>query len=339
MDVVERLAGMIRAAIGGEAAGAGPERPSVRAAKGFIVNGQMTSLTGCSGEHFASILRSLGFRAVEMRRSEFFGSPSANEPPEQREASAAPEAQAASDPASSPTARSEEAAEPMSAAPVEPPPDAVLEDAAAEGAEAAEMEGAEAEGAEVESADAEGALAEGTEAAGPDPEEAEAESAEAEEAEADGALSAVSADPSDGAVGEGAEAAASQPQGAGGERTRQADDVVIVWRPERRRVWPNREKGSRQAKNSNSGPPRRPDIDGQAPVQTPKRSAGRPSKPNRFDSPRSDEKRRQRPSEYGMSRSNPTTAPQQKAKVDPNSPFAKLLELRPLLEEQTHKRP
>ena len=39
-----------------------------------------------------------------------------------------------------------------------------------------------------------------------------------------------------------------------------------------------------------------------------------------------------------MARSNPTTAPQQKAKVDPNSPFAKLLELRPLLEGQANKR-
>ena len=39
-----------------------------------------------------------------------------------------------------------------------------------------------------------------------------------------------------------------------------------------------------------------------------------------------------------MARSNSTTAPQQKAKVDPNSPFAKLLELRPLLEGQAKKR-
>ncbi len=40
-----------------------------------------------------------------------------------------------------------------------------------------------------------------------------------------------------------------------------------------------------------------------------------------------------------MPRPNATTALQHKAKVDPNSPFAKLLELRPLLEEQANKRP
>jgi hypothetical protein len=39
-----------------------------------------------------------------------------------------------------------------------------------------------------------------------------------------------------------------------------------------------------------------------------------------------------------MARSAATTPPQQPAKVDPNSPFAKLLELRSLLEEQANKR-
>jgi hypothetical protein len=39
-----------------------------------------------------------------------------------------------------------------------------------------------------------------------------------------------------------------------------------------------------------------------------------------------------------MARSAPPTPQQQKAKVDPNSPFAKLLELRSLLEEQANKR-
>ena len=79
VDVAERLAGMIRAAIAGEAPGVADGRPSPRAGKGFVVSGEMTSLTGCSGEPFASILRSMGFRSVEMKRSDFFGSQSANE--------------------------------------------------------------------------------------------------------------------------------------------------------------------------------------------------------------------------------------------------------------------
>src|ERR1700678_1024171 len=78
VDVVERLAGMIRAAIVGEAPGGADGPPSQRISKGFVVSGAMTSLTGCSGEQFASILRSMGFRSVEMKRSEFFGSQSAD---------------------------------------------------------------------------------------------------------------------------------------------------------------------------------------------------------------------------------------------------------------------
>ena len=39
--------------------------------EGFVVTNQMTSLTGCSGEHFASILRSLGFASHKVKKSEF----------------------------------------------------------------------------------------------------------------------------------------------------------------------------------------------------------------------------------------------------------------------------
>lgn len=332
VDVVERLAGMIRAAIGGEAAGVGPERANARASKGFIVTGQMTSLTGCSGEHFASILRSMGFRAVEMKRSEFFGSPAASEPAEQREPPAGPEAQEAGDRASL-TASADEPVviEPTLDAPADPSADAIPEDEVAEGPAAAEAvaEGVEAEGA------AEGATTDGAEAEGP----AEGFEAGGDEAEgAEGILSPVSADSSDGALAEGADASSPQAQSADGERAQQADDVITVWRPKRRRVWLSREKEGKQPKFSKSGTSDRSDIDGQNPVQRPKRPAAHPSKPNRHAPFHSDEKRRQRPSEYDMPR-NPMTAPQHKAKVDPNSPFAKLLELRPLLEEQAHKRP
>jgi hypothetical protein len=40
-----------------------------------------------------------------------------------------------------------------------------------------------------------------------------------------------------------------------------------------------------------------------------------------------------------MPRSHPASERQPRAKVDPNSPFAKLLELRDLLEGQANKRP
>jgi ATP-dependent RNA helicase SUPV3L1/SUV3 len=68
VDIVERLTDLIRAAI--------PDhmRPSGRApseAYGFLVTPQMTSLTGCAGEAFASILRSLGFEAHKVKKIDF----------------------------------------------------------------------------------------------------------------------------------------------------------------------------------------------------------------------------------------------------------------------------
>ncbi len=64
VDIVERLSDLIRAAL--------PRTPTpgpADEADGFVVSGQMTSLTGCSGEPFASILRSLGFVAHEVKKS------------------------------------------------------------------------------------------------------------------------------------------------------------------------------------------------------------------------------------------------------------------------------
>ena len=68
VDIVERLTDLIRAAI--------PDymRPGTRPpseAHGFLVTPQMTSLTGCAGESFASILRSLGFESLKVKKSEY----------------------------------------------------------------------------------------------------------------------------------------------------------------------------------------------------------------------------------------------------------------------------
>ena len=62
VDILERLADLIRPAIAyrpGETIGSPP--PGAADGEGFVVTGSMTSLTGCSGEDFASILRGLGY--------------------------------------------------------------------------------------------------------------------------------------------------------------------------------------------------------------------------------------------------------------------------------------
>ena len=110
VDVVERLAGMVRAAIASEAPGAAPGLPNHRTAKGFVVSGEMTSLTGCSGDQFASILRSMGFKPVEMRRSDFFAPAPADGSPGESESAASDEGQdqIGDDQPSSPPAGAEE---------------------------------------------------------------------------------------------------------------------------------------------------------------------------------------------------------------------------------------
>ena len=68
IDIVERLNDLIRAAIPDHLRPGGLP-PSE--ASGFVVSPQMTSLTGCSGESFASILRSLGYESHRVKKSEF----------------------------------------------------------------------------------------------------------------------------------------------------------------------------------------------------------------------------------------------------------------------------
>jgi len=62
VDILERLADLIRPALAWREGAAGSKPPGAVAGGGFTVVNGMTSLTGASGEDFASILRSLGYR-------------------------------------------------------------------------------------------------------------------------------------------------------------------------------------------------------------------------------------------------------------------------------------
>jgi ATP-dependent RNA helicase SUPV3L1/SUV3 len=68
VDILERLADLIRPAVTyrpGQTAGDPP--PGAADGDGFVVTVAMTSLAGCSGDSFASILRSLGYQ-MESRK-------------------------------------------------------------------------------------------------------------------------------------------------------------------------------------------------------------------------------------------------------------------------------
>jgi ATP-dependent RNA helicase SUPV3L1/SUV3 len=355
VDVVERLAGMIRAAIAGEATGSAGGVPSQRTSKGFVVSGAMTSLTGCSGEQFASILRSMGFRSVEMKRSEFFGSQSANEAVTQGEAPKPAEEEQGSPGEKQAPAASEDrvpADSVFAKTPSEPPNDDVLTDAKAAPEElGAFPTGDDARAADVEvvpeaARDDADTVPQGTDGADELPENAD-EPSEGACAVGEGGdpvpvdmTASPAADPSDDASRETAGGQSVSPQ-ASNSRAELAkkDEMILVWRPDHRKTAPRRE---REAKRSRTEAPDGSDVQGATPVAAPnwrRDSAPHPPKrPNRPNSVRADEKRRQRPKDYDMARSTPTTAPQKPAKVDPNSPFAKLLELRSLLEDQANKR-
>jgi ATP-dependent RNA helicase SUPV3L1/SUV3 len=62
VDILERLADLIRPAMSWREGAPGPKPDGVYDGRSFLVTGAMTSLTGASGEDFASILRSLGYR-------------------------------------------------------------------------------------------------------------------------------------------------------------------------------------------------------------------------------------------------------------------------------------
>jgi ATP-dependent RNA helicase SUPV3L1/SUV3 len=293
VDIIERLAGMIRAAIVGEPAAVAPGGSRRPVSKGFLVSGQMTSLTGCAGEQFASILRSMGFRAVEVRRAEFFGSPAANDALEQREPLAPAEAEVQGETAqdlASPQAAGEQGATVDPALPVAGLGGGVPEDAASFPIAS--------DGSRVD------------------------------------------------ASGTGADAESTSPQTSDGSRA----DIMVVWRPDRRRSPPNRRQS--ESKQSTSGTPSHSSGDGCAPIPPFKRTrskkkhpefrlraTGQPASPDGLDAVRAVEKRRQQASDCGMPQSPPTTGAQHRASIDPTSPFAKLLELRSLLERQANKRP
>ncbi len=94
VDILERLADLIRPALAWRETSPGVKPDGALDGRGFLVTGAMTSLTGASGEDFSSILRSLGYR---MDRKPKPVEPLAP-PPEQAATETAPPADATATP-------------------------------------------------------------------------------------------------------------------------------------------------------------------------------------------------------------------------------------------------
>ena len=300
---------MIRAAIvesGAQAAlGAGGHGRS----NGFVVSGQMTSLTGCAGEQFASILRSMGFRSVEMKRSQFVGSaPAPESPQESKPDSTARIPEGPTGGLALPPTGGEEGTpvDVPSASPEAPPVDASALDIAQ-----------------------------------PD-------------VPIDECWSDASRTDSGAATG-------TPPILDTNSEDERKSEMIVVWRPDRSAFSRDKMRRDRDPVPSDQHSPNPPIGRQDNPGRSPAAAAGRkrsrsrreqpPSSlanhaarkaampPDRREAVRFDEKHRQTSSDRDMPRSLPASERQPRATVDPNSPFAKLLELRSLLEEQSNKRP
>jgi ATP-dependent RNA helicase SUPV3L1/SUV3 len=114
VDILERLADLIRPALAWREGGAAPKPAGAVDGRAFTVTGAMTSLTGSSGEDFASILRSLGYR-MEKRPKPIESVPAESTPDAHESVAAAPESDA-----SAATNGHDAAASPVDAAPAEP---------------------------------------------------------------------------------------------------------------------------------------------------------------------------------------------------------------------------
>jgi len=306
VDIVERLSDLIRAAFIRSDAGSRDH-----AQTGFVVGSQMTSLTGCSGEAFASILRSLGFESFAIKRSESLTGPSAVE-----------------------------AESSLGAAPTPTPGEAVNEhcvavETATQAANEPSVDAADGLEAEDHSsvivadsaADKVGELVDVQETHAP--------------SESEPGSSSASMNSPRGNSPRGAEALVSE-------------ETITLWRPVRRTRSPRVQYGQQRAKTGSPSAPAPQSSDEIAPVL--RREHGR-AKWARRDRPaleqetrtsagvgrpetkRFGDKRRQSAGNRDMPRPEASSGPQQPvAAIDPNSPFAKLLELRSLLETQGKNR-
>jgi ATP-dependent RNA helicase SUPV3L1/SUV3 len=275
VDILERLADLIRPAIAYRP-GVTPGEPPPGAADGdgFVVTVAMTSLVGCSGEAFASILKSLGY-APEKRKGPAITVPL------------------------------------VAAAPTTPISAPAEGEAKAEDAEAASAsdETVTTEAASSDEAPAEAAAPEAVSEEAPAPDAAVAEETPVVEAEAQAvdAPVAEAAAPESASVDASAEPATEAAAEAATEAATEEENLIEVWRPHRQQHnrRPHQNPGRDQQRRGGGGRDRgsfnrnRPQQ-GAAPVEgapvegTPAIAEGAPA-PARQDRPHGDRPRGDRP--------------------------------------------
>ena len=311
VDILERLADLIRPALAWKPGAPGMKPAGAVEGGGFTITVNMTSLTGASGEDFASILRSLGYR-MERRPK----------PPEPETPASPPPADA-----SEASSSAQSGGEPQAPVATGGEPEVRVAEATAT-ADAPGVAETSPEPAPVEPAPAEPpAVA----AAEPPPPEPAASPAEAEIA----AESPVVAEKP---------APAPEPQASAAPPPPAEEAFIEVWRPGRpegaRRERPRGpRRPTRDAMQTPSSEPARPAAaasPGAGPSEPAKTSDRPPRPPRPARKPRPDRSPRP-PREGGLFA---TSAPKERRDKapDPNSPFAKLAALKEQLEANAKER-
>jgi ATP-dependent RNA helicase SUPV3L1/SUV3 len=352
VDILERLSDLIRAAMP-DFMRAGSRTPVD--AHGFLVTSQMTSLTGCSGEAFASILRSLGYESAKVGKAAFEAArkPAPTEPIKPPESAPAAESESApdatlaegSEPADHAEASAVEAVEPAEASLVEATgPDETLglaegsepvdhaEASMAEAVEPAEEARAEAvepaEASPVEATAPDETL--GLAAAESDVTPVTAHESQEPEAATTGDVSAAVAEP------ESSELVEASPEAATGAETPAADEEIEVWRPAPRRPRapqrpPRQDRAAAPEPNRRHSQHRPPEA--AIPVEAVAPAAAEPARPvkRRDETPRRFEGKGDK---RGRDERRDFPPRRESRPADPDSPFAKLAALKPLLEQR-----
>jgi ATP-dependent RNA helicase SUPV3L1/SUV3 len=331
VDILERLADLIRPALSWRPGSPAPKPPGAVEGGGFTVTVNMTSLTGSSGEDFASILKSLGYRMDKRVK-----------PAESAPVSDAPAVATEAAPASTPveTADAPPAAD-VTAAEVAPEPVAAAEAAvpAAEPASEAPVEPVVAEVTAGDAASVEAAPAE-TKPAEPEmmevwrpgrpPEERRPRPPrpQGERAERQGERRDRRPRPQTAAPQDGVQAAAPAGEAANAPATAEGGAA----RPERRDDRPRHGRGTRDERGGD-----KPEQREGRPQQRERRGGERPDRAGaggQDRGPRREGRRDFKDRDRGGGEPREWRDPKERrgGQADPNSPFAKLAALKEQLE-------
>ncbi|MEM7748525.1 MAG: helicase-related protein [Pseudomonadota bacterium] len=338
IDILERLADQIRPLMSWRASDAQPLAPKGATGIGaFIVTPEMMSILGCSADELGEVLRSLGFRSEERKRSELTALQD-HSPTKEKASSDSEEAKTDSAEAGTSAQPSEESA-------VTPPTDVTT----GQTSDRAVGMDTNADNVASEQVASDSSESISQEPANPDaPVAVEPSVTDQENRAVDEQAAALEDTPAAEAGG----------QPAIDDATAQAsvdDDIILVWRPQRRQAGPRRERRGRRGAGNARGPNQQTtsqangsaESTAEAPGHQHKRGGSGKSKDDRprqrVDGGRGDFKKGKDNRRKNRDRRNDdnrkprvhTSSPSKKSQtIDPDSPFAALGALRQSMDEK-----